>query len=97
MTEERITETRTPDGNTHTTHTVVTDEPRRSGGSGRAMVLILLAVAVIGIVLITQMGGAEVAKDDAIANAANEVGEAAGAVGDAAQDAGEAVEDAVNN
>ena len=97
MTEERITETRTPDGNTHTTHTVVTDEPRRSGGSGWAMVLILLAVAVIGIVLITQMGGAEVAKDDAIANAANEVGEAAGAVGDAAQDAGEAVEDAVNN
>ena len=97
MAEERITETRTPDGNTHTTHTVVTDEPRRSGGSGWLMALVLLAVAVVAVVLFTQMGGSEVAKDEAIANAANEVGEAAGAVGEAAQDAGEAVEDAVNN
>ena len=67
MAEERITETRTPDGNTHTTHTVVTDEPRRSGGSGWLMALVLLVVAVVAVVLFTQMGGSEVAKDEAIA------------------------------
>ena len=34
MADERITEVETPSGNTHTTHTVVTDgEPRRGGGS----------------------------------------------------------------
>ena len=97
MAEERITETRTPDGNTHTTHTVVTDEPRRTGGSGWVLAIILLVAAIAAIVIFTQMGGAEVAKDEAITDAANQVGEAAGQVGDAAQEAGEAVGDAVNN
>lgn len=91
MTEERITETRTPSGDTHTTHTVVTDgESRRSGGSGWVIALIVLVLAIGAIFIFSQMSGAEVAKDNAVAGAANEVGEAA-------QEAGEAVENAVQN
>ncbi|MEZ5679713.1 MAG: hypothetical protein R3E14_00245 [Erythrobacter sp.] len=97
MTEERITETTTPSGETHTTHTVVTDGESRSGGTNWAILLLVLAAAVIGIFFLTQMSGAEVAKDNAVADAANEVGEAASQVGEAAQNAGEAVEDAVSN
>ncbi|MBL4858977.1 MAG: hypothetical protein JKY36_07270 [Erythrobacter sp.] len=98
MTEERITETRTPSGDTHTTHTVVTDgESRRSGGSGWVIALIVLVLAVGAIFIFSPMSGAEVAKDNAVAEAATEVGEAAGQVGDAAQNAGEAVQDAVEN
>ena len=44
MTEERITETRTPDGNTHTNTTVITDQPR-SGGGGKWIGLLVLIVA----------------------------------------------------
>ena len=61
------------------------------------LIVIVLAVAVVGIFLLTQMNSAEVAKDNAVAEAASEVGEAANQVGDAAQSAGEAVENAVEN
>lgn len=93
MTEERITETQTPAGDTHTTHTVITDE-RRSGGSIWIVVLILIVLGVVGLYIYSQQSGAEAARDNAIANAANQVGDAAGQIGDAAQDAGEAVSDA---
>lgn len=96
MTEERITETTTPSGNTHTTHTVVTDnEPRKSGGASWGLLILLAVVAIVGVIIFTQMSGAEVAKDNAVADAAGEVGEAAGQVGDAAQNASDAVSDAV--
>ncbi len=94
MTEERITETRTPEGNTHTHTTVVHDEPRRSGGSGWVMVLLLLVVLVVGFVIFTQMGNSEMARDTAIADAAGQVGDAAQQVGDAAQDV---ADDVTNN
>ena len=97
MTEERITETTTPTGETHTTHTVITDGETRSGGTNWGIILIVLVVAIVGIFFLTQMSGAEVAKDNAVADAANQVGDAAGQVGEAAQNAGEAVEDAVTN
>ena len=96
MTEERIVETETPSGSTHTTHTVVTDEPRR-GGTSWVLILLVLIALVAGIWFFTQMSNSESAKDNAVANAASEVGEAAGQVGEAAQGAGEAVEDAVTN
>lgn len=96
MTEERIVETETPSGNTHTTHTLVTDEPRR-GGTSWVLILLVLIALVAGIWFFTQMSNSESAKDNAVANAASEVGEAAGQVGEAAQGAGEAVEDAVTN
>lgn len=96
MTEERITETTDSVGNTHTTHTVVTDgETRSGGGTNWAILLLILVAAVVGILFLSQMSGAEVAKDNAVAEAANEVGDAAGQVGDVAQNAGQAVENAV--
>ena len=88
MTEERITRTETLDGNTHTTTTIVRDNERSGGGGKGWVMLALLAVVAIAAVLIfSQMSGAEVAKDNAVADAAGEVGEAAGQVGDTAQDA----------
>ncbi|ANY20562.1 hypothetical protein A6F68_02058 [Tsuneonella dongtanensis] len=89
MTEERITEVRDPaTGSTHTTHTVVTDgEPRRGGGSGWLIAIVLLIAVIAGFFIFSNMSGAEVSKDNAVAEAANEVGEAAQQVGDAAQDA----------
>ena len=96
MVEERITETRTPDGNTHTTHTVVSDSPENRGGGAKWMIILLLVVAVIaGIFFFSQASDAEIAKDNAIAGAAEEVGNAASQVGDAAEQAGEAAQDAV--
>jgi len=88
MTEERTTTVESPDGQTHTNTTVIREEPRHGGGSGKWLVLAaLVLIAIISVWAISSYGGAEAAKDNAIANAANEVGDAAGQVGDAAQDA----------
>ena len=87
MTEERITETETPSGNIHTSHTVVTDDGARSsgGGSGWLIALVLIIVAIVGIYIYSQQSGAEVSKDNAVAAAADNVSEAAQNVGDAAK------------
>lgn len=90
MTEERITEVETPSGNTHTHTTVVTDGERRSGGNTVLLVVLLLILAAVAFWVFSSMSGAEVAKDNAIAEAASDVG-------DAAQNAGAAVEDAAQN
>ncbi len=86
MTEERITETRDPEGNTHTRTTVIQDGQRSGGGSSWVLILLVLVALVVGLVLFTQMGNSEIARDTAIADAANQVGDAAQQVGDAAQD-----------
>lgn len=97
MTEERITETETPTGNTHTTHTVIHDDgARRSGGSGWLIALVLVLVAVAGIYFFAQQSDSEIARDNAVAEAADSVSDAANQVGDAAQEAGAAATDAVN-
>ena len=90
MAEERITEVQTPDGRTQTHTTVVHDERRGSGATWLIVLLALLAL-LVAIWAFSSFGEAEVAKDNAIAGAATEVGEAADQVGDAAQDAAEAV------
>lgn len=88
MAEERITETETPSGNVHTTHTVVTDDgARRGGGSGWLIALVLIVVAIVGIYLFSRQSDSEIARDNAIAEAAGDVGDAAQNVGDAAKDA----------
>ena len=98
MAEERITTVEPNDGTPTTTHTtIVRDaEPRSSGGSGWIIAVVLILALVVGIVLFTQMSGSELAKDNAIANAADEVGNAAGAVGNAAGQVGNAVENAAD-
>ena len=88
MTEERITEHTDQNGNTHTTHTVVSDGERKGSGGTTIVLSILAVVAIIAAIYIFgNMSNAEIAKDNA-------VGEAAGQVGDAVEGAGEAVEGA---
>lgn len=88
MADDRITETRTtdPQGNTHTT---VTHDTRggRGGGGKIAILLVLVLLVAVGVWFFTQQSGAEIAKDNAVADAANQVGDTANQVGDAAQDA----------
>lgn len=90
MAEERITEVETPSGGSHTHTTVVTDRPR-SGGATWLIVLLLIVVAAIAVFYLSGMSGSEVAKDNAVAEAAGDVGAAAQQVGDAAQDAADSV------
>jgi len=94
MTEERIVRTETPDGGAHTSTTIVTDgAPRRSGGGMVALAVALVLVALVALWAFSTMGGAEVSKDNAIADAAGEIGDAAGQVGDAAGDVADRVTD----
>lgn len=90
MTEERITEYETPDGNTHTRTTIITDR-EKSGGSGWLVLIVLIIAIVAGIWAFTQFENSEIAKDSAIAEAAESVGTAANQVGDAAQDVADEV------
>ena len=78
MAEERITEVETPSGNTHTSHTVVDRD--RGGGSGWLIAIILILALLIGGYFLMRGTNSEVARDNAVA-------EAAGDVGDAAEDA----------
>ncbi|MBL8657716.1 MAG: hypothetical protein JNJ92_10245 [Altererythrobacter sp.] len=96
MAEERITETETPSGNIHTTHTVITEGRPRGGGSGWLIALVLVVAIGVGFYLFSQPSDSEVARDNAVTAAAQSVSKAAGKVGDAAQDAGAAANEAVD-
>lgn len=87
MVEERVTEVETPSGNTHTHTTVVSDGGGRGSGATWLIVLLLIVVAGVAIWFFSGMSGSETAKDNAIAEAAGDVGDAAQKAGDAAQDA----------
>ncbi|EJL34679.1 hypothetical protein [Novosphingobium sp. AP12] len=77
----------TPPSDAPATHTTIIHEsPRSSSGMGIIMALILLVVVVGGIYLFTQ-NSSESRKDNAIAEAAGDVGNAATKVGDAAENA----------
>ena len=91
MAEERITEVETPSGGSHT-HTTVVSEPRSGGGGAMWVIVLLLIIAgAIAVFYLSGLGRSEAAKDDAIAGAAEDVGNAAEQVGAAAQDAADAV------
>jgi len=81
---DEIHTTRDPDGTTHTT-TIVDREPRRGGGMGM-MLILLVALAVAGFVAFQFLGN-EKAETGAMTEAAQKVGDAAQDVGDAAQKA----------
>jgi uncharacterized protein HemX len=97
MDTERTTTTHDANGTSHTT-THVVHEANSGGGAAKWAFLAVLAVALgIGAFLLSQGNVAEVAKDNAIAEAAGDVGEAAGQVGEAAQNAGAAAQDIAND
>lgn len=84
--DERIVETeRRLETPTHTT--TVIRERGSSGGTGIVMALVLLVAVVGGLYLFSRQNESEALRDNAVANAANDVGKAADKVGDAAQDA----------
>ena len=92
MTEERITRVETPEGNTHTRTEVIRDaEPRRSGGFGVMLLVVLVIALLVGGFILMQGQNAEVAKDNAVAAAANSVGNAADSIGDAANTAADKI------
>ncbi|MGB3806738.1 MAG: hypothetical protein WA936_06035 [Erythrobacter sp.] len=85
MVQERVTQTEDARGNVHTTHVISNDAPPEGGGSAKWVFLLVLIVALaVGGYLIAQSTGAEIARDNAIAGAAEEVGSAASEVGSAA-------------
>lgn len=93
MTEDHITRVQEPDGSTHTT-IIREGEPRRSSGGGMGMLfaaVLLVAVLVVGAMLLNRGQDAEIAKDNAIAEAADKVGDSAQQVGEAAKDAADEV------
>jgi hypothetical protein len=91
MVEERITQIETPAGDTRTHTTVISDSPRSGGGATWLILLLLVVLAAVAVFYLSGMSGSEAAKDNAIADAAQDVGAAAGQVGDAAQDAADSV------
>jgi hypothetical protein len=91
MTEERETRIDEPQGHAGN-HTTIVHE-RRSTSAGTWLLVGLAIVALAAAVwAFSTMGGAETAKDNAIADAAGEVGQAADQIGDAAQNVGDAVQ-----
>ncbi|MGH6785846.1 MAG: hypothetical protein ACREBO_03365 [Novosphingobium sp.] len=83
-----VHETRDDTGHTHTT---IIDDGRSGGGSGWLIALVLLVAVIGGFFLWSRYGDNEAAKNNAIAGAAQDVGDAAQQVGDAAQDAANSV------
>ncbi|WP_395327197.1 hypothetical protein WBP06_10360 [Novosphingobium sp. BL-8H] len=83
--EERIVETdRAAEAPVHNT-TIIRE--RSSGGAGIVMALVLLVAVLGGIYLFSRQTESQNARDNAVANAAHDVGDAANKVGDAAKDA----------
>ena len=85
MAQERIIETLNNDGEPVSRHIVITEGSDRSGRIW--LVLVLLAAIAVALFAVDRYSSAEITKDTAIAEAANEVGEAADQVGNAAQEA----------
>lgn len=77
--------------NEPTSHTTVIRE-KGSSGTGIVLAVILLIAVIGGFYLYSQSNMSEAAKDNAVADAAQDVGNAAGQVGDAADRAADSVE-----
>ena len=96
MDRETTTTREHPDGSVSTTRTVEVDRgerrDERRGGGGTVLLVIVLLVAIgAAIYFFSGMSQAEIAKDNAVSEAAGEVGDAAQNVGDAAQDAADTI------
>lgn len=92
MAEETITTERRTEA-APTSHTTIIREPGSSGsGMGIVIAIILLVAVIAGIYLVSRNAASDNAKNDAIAQAASDVGSAANKVGDAAQNAASKVD-----
>lgn len=93
-------ETNSPAAEPTTRTTIIRDsdpEPRSSGGGMWIGLLAVILLAVVAFFVFGRMGDAEIAKDDAVADAAGAVGNAADNVGEAATNAGAAIEQTVDS
>lgn len=97
MTEERTDHVEMPSGNTHTTTTIITDEPKRSGISGWFLMFVVLVAVLVALWVFVGGNQSEVAKDNAIAEAAERAGDTAEQVGDAPAEVGDAAQTAASN
>jgi uncharacterized protein HemX len=88
---ERETTTTVTDGPAEPVHTHTTVVERRSGGGSGLMMALLLLVVLVGGFIAWQFVQQGEVRTDAVAGAANQVGEAAQQVGDAAQDAAQKI------
>ncbi len=68
----------------------------KSGGGGLLVGLLILIALAVGAWFLLAQNNSEVAKDNAMTEAASKVGDAADNVGQAAQDAGTAAKEAVD-
>ena len=64
---------------------VIIETEKRGSGAGWVIAIVLVLAIIVGGVFLSRMSGSELAKDNAVTSAANNVGEAAKDVGDAAQ------------
>jgi flagellar basal body-associated protein FliL len=67
--------------------TTIIEAPSRSSGAGWVIAVVLIVALAIGVMFMMQRSGSENAKDNAIANAASQVGNAAQKAGNAAEGA----------
>jgi hypothetical protein len=95
METEHIVENRA-DGTSDRT-TIVRDSQDSKGSSTWIVLLAILVLGAVAFFAFSQMSDAEVAKDNAVADAANAVDNAADNVGAAAGDVSQAVEDGVDS
>ena len=89
MADEHITTHSAPDGSTHTT--VIDRGETSSGGGGLILGLLALVLVAVGVYYFAGMSGSEANKNNAVAEAAKDVGNAAQSVGGAAKDAASSV------
>lgn len=92
MSDDQITTQTAADGATHTT--VVTGN---SGGGGKWVLGLLVLILIgVGVYFFAGMANSEATKNDAITQAAKDVGNAAENVGAAADEVGDAAKDATD-
>jgi hypothetical protein len=104
MTEERIVRAETPEGNTHTSTTIITDRPDPDSGISIWFVMFAVLLAVLVAIWAFSSMGSDTPVEDPMDQAADELNQAAGAVGeaagevrDAASDVGQAASDTVDD
>lgn len=90
MTEERIVQAETPEGNTHTSTTIITDRPDPDSGISIWFVMFAVLLAVLVAIWAFSSMGTDTPAEDPMDAAAEQLNAAAGAVGDAAEEVGDA-------